>query len=80
MLIFYDTPLDLEDVCKRLSEYYKILVELTPSYKIVTNIKKLNATFTDEPLNSVLDILKLTYGFHIYKQANQIVIGYQLKF
>ena len=75
-LVFSDTS--LEDVCKQLSEYYKTSVELTPSCKNRYQHKKLNATFTDEPLDSVLDILKLTYGFHIYKKINQIIIGNQL--
>jgi len=66
-LVFEDTPLDV--VCEQLTDYYKTPIKLQNHHK---TIKKLNATFTNNTLNEVLEILSETYDIEVNKQPHQI--------
>ncbi|WP_316769238.1 FecR family protein [Pedobacter frigiditerrae] len=66
-LIFVDTP--LEEVCKQLTEYYGADIKLKNNKHTE---KKLNATFKNQTLDQVLEILNETYNIKISKENNQI--------
>jgi transmembrane sensor len=66
-LVFVDTP--LEDVCKQLTEHYGVVIQLENGKKAA---KKLNANFSNQSLDNVLEILNETYNINIKKVNNQI--------
>lgn len=68
-LTFVDTP--LEEVCKQLSAYYNADIKLQNSKRAN---KKLNATFKNQTLNQVLDVLNETYNIKIKKDKDQITL------
>jgi len=68
-LVFVDTP--LEEVCRQLSGYYKTEIKLESTNK---NIKRLNATFKNETLIEVLEVLKEIYSIKIKKQEHKIIL------
>ena len=66
-LVFVDTP--LEDVCRQLSTYYRVNIKLVNSSP---SVKKLNATFKNQSLNEVLNVLTTIYSIKINSTNNQI--------
>lgn len=66
-LIFVDTSLD--EVCKQLSTYYGIEIELDDHKH---KAKKLNAHFKNQPLEDVLMVLTETYNLKIKKEPTKI--------
>ncbi|UKT63122.1 FecR family protein [Pedobacter mucosus] len=68
-LTFVDTP--LEEVCNRLSEFYQIKIILDTKQPLV---KKFNATFKQNSLDEVLEVLKETYGLNIKKSKENITL------
>lgn len=67
-LTFVDTP--LEEVCKQLSAYYNADIKLQNNKRN----KKLNATFKNQTLAQVLEVLNETYNIKIKKEKNQITL------
>lgn len=67
-LIFVDTP--LEEVCKQLSAYYSADIKLQNNRRN----KKLNATFKNQTLEQVLEVLNETYNIKIKKEKDQITL------
>lgn len=67
-LIFVDMP--LEEVCRQLSAYYNADIKLQNNRRN----KKLNATFKDQTLEQVLEILNETYNIKIKKEKDQITL------
>lgn len=68
-LVFVDTP--LEDVCKQLSNHYHTNIKLETNQQFV---KKLNATFKQNSLDTILEVLKETYGLNIKKTKENIIL------
>lgn len=68
-LTFVDTP--LEEVCKQLSAYYNADIRLQNSKRAN---KKLNATFKNQTLNQVLEVLNETYNIKIKKEKDLITL------
>jgi transmembrane sensor len=66
---FVDTP--LEEVCRQLSEHYKVPIVLSDD---AHSTKKFNAKFKDSSLDEVLTVLKRTYPVSIVKTDNLIEI------
>jgi transmembrane sensor len=69
-LQFVDMPLD--EVCKQLSDYYKIQVIL---HDKKNTAKKFNAHFTNSSLEEVLTVLKETYKIEIVNQDSVLTIN-----
>lgn len=67
-LTFVDTP--LEEVCKQLSAYYHADIKLQNNKRN----KKLNATFKNQTLAQVLEVLNETYNIKIKKEKDQITL------
>nr|WP_121269596.1 FecR domain-containing protein [Pedobacter schmidteae] len=68
-LHFVDMP--LEEVCRQLSDYYHVKVVL----HVKTNTaKKLNANFSNNSIEDVLEVLKQTYPIQIVKKDSIIYI------
>lgn len=67
-LEFVDMPLD--EVCKQLSAYYNVHINLNDSKHAV---KKFNANFTNSSLEEVLAVLKQTYKIKIDTNENNII-------
>ncbi|MEE1946041.1 FecR domain-containing protein [Pedobacter sp. KR3-3] len=67
-LTFVDTP--LEEVCKQLSAYYNADIKLQNNRRN----KKLNATFKNQTLAQVLEVLNETYNIKIKKEKDQIIL------
>lgn len=67
-LRFVDMPLD--EVCKQLSEYYGVHIEL---HDRKLTVKKFNANFKNTSLEEALTALKETYSIKI-KRENQTII------
>jgi transmembrane sensor len=68
-LQFVDMP--LEEVCKQLSEYYKVKVVLLAE---MATAKKLNANFSNTSIDEVLKVLKQTYPIQIEKKDSTIYV------
>lgn len=68
-LRFVDTPLD--EVCRQLSEYYGIHIEL---HDRKLTVKKFNANFKNTSLEEALTALKETYSIKIKREDQKIII------
>ncbi len=68
-LQFVDMP--LEEVCKQLSDYYKVKVVLLAE---MANAKKLNANFSNTSIDEVLKVLKQIYPIQIEKKDSTIYV------
>lgn len=68
-LVFVDTP--LEEVCKQLADAYQVSIKFDGSKRIV---KKFNATFKNESLADIFEVLKETYNLKIVENGSQITI------
>lgn len=68
-LQFVDMP--LEEVCKQLSDHYKVKVVLLAE---MANAKKLNANFSNTSIDEVLKVLKQIYPIQIEKNDSTIYV------
>jgi transmembrane sensor len=68
-LRFVDMPLD--EVCKQLSEYYGVHIEL---HDRKLTVKKFNANFKNTSLEEALTALKETYSIKIKREDQTIII------
>ncbi|WP_432712069.1 FecR family protein [Pedobacter sp.] len=68
-LHFVDMP--LQDVCKELSEYYGVKINL---HDTVHTAKKFNANFKESSLNEILNVLKATYNIQVETSGDTVTI------
>ncbi|RQO67938.1 hypothetical protein DBR43_25870 [Pedobacter sp. KBW06] len=61
----------LPEVCALIEKQYDVKITIKGK---ISNIRKLNANFRNDPLKDVLDALKITYKISIEHHDNQIVI------
>lgn len=61
----------LPEVCALIEQQYGVKITIEGN---ISNIKKLNANFKNDPLADVLDVLKMTYKITIDHHDNQIII------
>ncbi|CAL1520371.1 FecR domain-containing protein [Chitinophaga sp. MM2321] len=67
-LVFVDAS--LSEVCKKLESLYQVKITLEGKIPL----KKLNATFKDNKLGEVLEILQATYPVSVVQHNNNIII------
>jgi transmembrane sensor len=65
------TDASLQQVLQSLEHYYKVNISVEDS---ITNFKKFNATFKNNPLQEVLDVLEATYPIDIENKQQRVVI------
>ncbi|MBC8987108.1 FecR domain-containing protein [Pedobacter sp. N36a] len=61
----------LPEVCALIEQQYGVKITIQGN---ISNIKKLNANFKNDPLKDVLDVLRMTYKITIDHHDNQIII------
>lgn len=61
----------LPEVCALIEKQYDVTIKIEGN---ISNIKKLNANFKNDPLEDVLDVLKMTYKISIEHHNNHIII------
>lgn len=67
------TDASLQEVLESLEQYYKVRISVEDS---IANFKKFNASFRNNDLGQVLDVLEATYPIKIeHKDANVIIRG-----
>ncbi|RAJ08577.1 FecR family protein [Chitinophaga skermanii] len=67
-LVFVDAS--LAEVCKQLEDVYQVTI----SMKGHVPLKKLNATFRNNPLSDVFEVLEAAYPIEIEQSGQQIII------
>jgi transmembrane sensor len=67
-LIFVDAP--LSEVCKKMESFYQVKISLQGKIPV----KKLNATFKDNKLEEVLEVLQATYPIAVAQRNKTITI------
>jgi ferric-dicitrate binding protein FerR (iron transport regulator) len=64
----------LQEVLESLEQYYKVHISVEDS---IANFKKFNASFRNNDINQVLDVLEATYPIRVeHKDANVIIRGH----
>jgi len=72
----YFVDASLTNVCKQLEDYYKVKIVLSGN---ISAFKKFNATFKDNKLSEIMDVLKETYPIKIEQLSNTSIVVQSMK-
>ncbi|WP_448701973.1 FecR family protein [Mucilaginibacter sp. AW1-3] len=72
----YFVDASLTDVCKQLESYYKVKIALAGN---ISAFKKFNATFKDNKLSEIMDVLKETYPIKIERLDDTSIVVQSIK-